>query len=212
MSWFRDKPLEFSPGERWSYSNSGYVVLGFVLENVSGVSYEQFVRDNIFRPLGMIDSGYDSTRALVPHRALGYTRGPSGPVPASFIDMSIPHAAGGLFSTVEDLWRWDRGLFGGKLLSAESLKRMTTPFKDGYALGLLVHSRGGHTVMDHGGEIEGFDSYLAYYPETSTTVAVLSNLTSSNAAQLGLALGDRVRRSQTSETTKTSLHRAVRHP
>ena len=108
MSWFQGRRLDFSPGERWSYSNSGYVVLGLVIENVSSVSYEQFVRDNIFRPLGMIDSGYDSTTVRVPHHALGYAPSPSGPVPASFIDMSIPYAAGGLFSTVER-WRGSAG-------------------------------------------------------------------------------------------------------
>ena len=201
MSWFRNRPLEFSAGERWSYSNSGYVVLGLVIENITGATYEQFVQDNIFRSLGMIDSSYDLTTTLMPHHAVGYVPGPSGPVPADFIDMSVPYSAGGLLSTVEDLWRWERALFGGRLLSAESLKRMTTPFKNGYAFGLLVDSRSNRTVVAHAGEIEGFDTYLAYYAKTGTTIAVLSNLSSSNAAQIGLGLGDLIHHGEVSMRT-----------
>src|SRR5215831_12154293 len=121
---FRDKPLEFQPGERMNYSNSGYVLLGYLIEKVSGQSYEKFVQENIFTPLGMKDSGYDSNSAVIPRRASGYTNGPNGPVNAGFIHMSVPFAAGALYSTTEDLLRWEQGLFGGKLLSAASLQKM----------------------------------------------------------------------------------------
>src|SRR5580698_9862694 len=114
---FRDKPLEFQPGEKWNYSNSGYVLLGYLIEKISGESYEKFVQENIFTPLGMKDSGYDSNSTIIPHRASGYSLGPNGPVNAGYINMTVPLSAGGLYSTTDDLLRWEQGLFSGKLLS-----------------------------------------------------------------------------------------------
>jgi CubicO group peptidase (beta-lactamase class C family) len=173
---FRDKPLDFQPGERWSYSNSGYLLLGYLIEKITGGSYGQFVRDNLFTPLGMRDSGYDSNPAVIPHRASGYTSGAGGMENAGFIHMSIPHAAGALYSTTEDLLRWERGLFGGKVLSAASLQKMTTPFLGDYAFGLAVRTVNGRKVIEHGGGIEGFNTFLAWYPEDRLTVAVLANV------------------------------------
>jgi len=173
---FRDKPLEFQPGEKWAYSNSGYVLLGYLLEKISGQPYAQFVQQNIFTPLGMQDSGYDSNSAIIPHRASGYVPRANGPENAGYINMTIPQAAGGLYSTTEDLLRWEQGLFGGKLLSAASLRKMTTPFKNHYAFGLDVAETKGRKVIQHGGGIEGFNTFLAYYPEDKLTVVVLANL------------------------------------
>jgi CubicO group peptidase (beta-lactamase class C family) len=173
---FRDKPLEFEPGEKWNYSNSGYVLLGYLIEKISQQSYSQFVQENIFTPLGMKDSGYDSNSAVIPHRASGYVPGERGVTNAGYIDMSIPLSAGGLYSTTEDLLRWEQGLMGGKLLAPASLQKMTTPFKNDYAFGLAVHTANGHKVIEHGGGIEGFNTSLAYYPEDKLTVVVLANL------------------------------------
>jgi CubicO group peptidase (beta-lactamase class C family) len=185
----RDKPLDFFPGEKMSYSNSGYILLGHVIEKVSGGSYEKFVQENIFTPLGMKDSGYDSNSAIIARRAAGYMPSPSGPVNAGYIHMSIPHAAGALYSTTEDLLRWEQGLFGGKVVSAASLQRMTTPFKNDYALGVVVQTAGGRKVVQHGGGIEGFNTFMAYYPDDKLTVAVLANIngTTPNAIATKLA-------------------------
>jgi CubicO group peptidase (beta-lactamase class C family) len=173
---FRDKPVEFQPGEKWNYSNSGYVLLGYLLEKISGQSYKDFVEENIFKPLGMNDSGYDSNSVVILHRAYGYSPGPNGPENAGYIDMSIPFSAGALYSTTHDLQRWEQGLFGGKLLSATSLKKMTTPFKENYACGLMVRTVNGRTEIEHGGGIEGFNTELAYYPDDKLTIVVLGNL------------------------------------
>src|SRR5262245_31874359 len=172
----RDRPLDFFPGEKMSYSNSGYIVLGYVIEEITGGSYEKFVQDNIFTPLGMKDCGYDSNTAIIAHRASGYMPSPKGPVNAGYIHMSIPHAAGALYSTTEDLLRWEQALFGGKIVSAESLRKMTTPFKNNYALGVVVQTTNAKTVVQHGGGIDGFNTFLAYYPDDKLTVAVLSNI------------------------------------
>lgn len=173
---FRDKPLEFQPGEKWNYSNSGYVLLGYLIEKISGQKYSDFVQQNIFDPLQMKDSGYDSNTAIIPHRAEGYTAKPKGLEHAGYIDMSIPFSAGALYSTTEDLLRWEQGLFGGKILSTASLQKMTTAFKHDYAFGLGVRDDKGHKVIEHGGGIEGFNTQLSYYPDDKLVIAVLGNL------------------------------------
>jgi CubicO group peptidase (beta-lactamase class C family) len=182
---FRDKPLDFEPGTKWDYSNSGYVLLGYLLEKISGQSYADFVQQNIFAPLGMKDSGYDSNSAVIAHRAAGYSRDKDGTVNAGFIHMSIPFSAGALYSTTEDLLRWEQGLFGGKVLKPESLAKMTTPFKEDYAFGLNVTTKDGRKRIAHGGGIEGFNTSLAYYPDDKLVVAVLANLNGPFADQIG---------------------------
>jgi len=193
----RDKTLDFGPGEKMSYSNSGYLVLGAIIEKVSGQSYEKFVADNIFTPLGMNDSGYDSNTALIKRRASGYIRTPAGYVNAGYIHMSIPHAAGALYSTTGDLLKWEQALFAGKVVSKASLDRMITPFKNDYALGLTSALDKGRRVIAHGGGIDGFNTHLAYYPETRTVIVALSNVNGTApgaiAAQLGAVMhGDMV--------------------
>ena len=192
---FYPLPLQFQPGERYRYSSSGYIVLGYIIERLSGKSYEQFLKENIFDPLGMKNSGYDSNSAVLARRASGYgtycppagcstTIAESGDDPvvirnpenAHFIHMSIPHAAGSLYSTTEDLLTWEQALFGGKLLSKQSLTKMITPGKGNYGLGLNIQKRGGRLVIGHSGGIEGFSAYLAYYPEDKTVIAVTANL------------------------------------
>jgi hypothetical protein len=124
----------------------------------------------------MKDSGYDSNSAVILHRASGYVHGKDGFENAGFIHMSVPHGAGALYSTTLDLLKWEQGLFGGKLLKAASLEKMTTPFKQNYAFGLQVETVGGHKVIQHGGGIEGFNTLVAYYPDDKLTVVVLGNV------------------------------------
>jgi CubicO group peptidase (beta-lactamase class C family) len=205
---FRDRPLEFTPGSSWNYSNSGYALLGYLIEKITGESYIKFVQDNIFTPLGMKDSGYDSNTRVIPERAVGYAPGPEGPVIAGYIDMSIPFSAGGLYSTTEDLLRWEQGLYGGKLLKPTSLQKMTTPFRNDYAFGLLVHKApNGDRIFFHGGGIEGFNTQVAYIPAAHLAVIVLANLNGRAADDIALDLrrvahGDKV--------TLVSDRRAIR--
>jgi CubicO group peptidase (beta-lactamase class C family) len=173
---FRALPLDFAPGSQFSYSNSGYILLSSLIEKISGASYSDFLRDNIFTPLGMNDSGYDSHSTVIPRRAAGYVYGAGGFENAAFIDMSIPQGAGGLYSTTGDLVKWNQALFGGKILKPESLSKMTTPFRENYALGLSIESAGSRKIIRHEGEINGFDTSLAYFPADQLTIAVLSNV------------------------------------
>jgi CubicO group peptidase (beta-lactamase class C family) len=173
---FRDKPLEFAPGERYAYSNSGYVLLGYIIEKVAGKSYHHFLRENILQPLGMRDTGYDFTEVVLENRAAGYRRASSSVLNAEYIDMTIPHAAGALYSTVEDLFLWDRALAAGKLISAASYEAMFTPARNNYAYGWIVQTLAGRKVIAHGGGINGFFSRIMRFPETNSCVIVLSNI------------------------------------
>jgi len=130
--------LEFDPGSKFAYDNSGYFLLGAMIEKITGKSYADAVKERIFDPLGMKDSGYDRFDTVLPKRASGYALTPNGYVNAPYLDMSIPYAAGSLYSTVEDLYKWDRALYGDKLLSAELKKTMFTPMLQNYAFGWAV--------------------------------------------------------------------------
>jgi CubicO group peptidase (beta-lactamase class C family) len=193
----QDSPLESQPGAEMRYSNTGYVLLGMVIEKASGSSYATFLKENIFEPLGMKDSGYDENALILPQRAAGYSPRSGGVANATYVDMTTPFAAGALYSTVEDLLRWERALFGKKLLSEASLQKMTTKGKGNYGLGVGVAEESGRSLIQHGGGIPGFNAKLAYYPKSNVAVVALSNLNGPGAeiivAKLGsLAHGDAV--------------------
>jgi len=190
---FNDKPLDFQPGERWSYTNLGYIVLGYLLERIVGQSYESFVKENLFKPLGMNDSGMFSYVTVIPRRASGYWPGRGGIENAERPDFRLGFSAGSLYSTTEDLLRWEEGLFGGKLLSATSLHKMITPFKGDYACGLYVRRVKGHLMIEHDGNNIGFNSDMAYYPEESIAVIVLANLNGNVTSEIARALAAKPR-------------------
>ncbi len=180
----RELPLEFSPSSRFQYSNTGYILLGWVIELVSGQTYREFVKQNIFEPLGLADTGYDSTIAVIPRRAAGYISGARGLRNANYLDMRVPHGAGGLYSTTGDLCKWTQALFGGKFLQSSSLEKMTTPGKGGYAFGLSVGTKNGRKRFAHAGGIDGFGSFLAYFPASGVIIVVLSNVEGPAAPEL----------------------------
>lgn len=172
---FKDLPLQFKPGEQWKYSNSGYFLLGYVIERAAGESYESFLRKNIFDSLRLANTGYDHHAAILKNRAAGYSRGLKGVVNARYLDMGHPYAAGALYSTVEDLYAWCEALFSSRLLSAKSLEVMTTPFKGDYAYGLFLTRVFNRRLIYHGAGINGFNANFARFPEEKITVVVLRN-------------------------------------
>jgi D-alanyl-D-alanine carboxypeptidase len=184
----KDKPLDFPPGEKWSYDNTGYVFLGYIIEKVSGEKYAAYLQNHIFGPLNMRDSGYDDTRAILPGRAAGYSRGPDGYLNADYLDMSLPHAAGSLYSTTGDLYRWDRALYTGKVLSKKSLDAMFTAVQNNYGYGWMVAPMANHKQIGHGGGINGFSTYIARFPDADAAVIVLANADFANAGALARGL------------------------
>ena len=178
LAFIESKPLTDEPGSKFSYSNSNYEVLGAVIERVSGKSYGEVLRQRILEPLGMHDTGLDSDELILPERAQGYqpSRHGNGLEQARSESLSIPWAAGSIYSTTGDLLRWERGLFGGKVLTPASLKLMLTPGRGDYGLGLIIQTLNGTKVVWHDGGIEGFTSYLAFVPNRQITAIVLSNV------------------------------------
>jgi CubicO group peptidase (beta-lactamase class C family) len=186
---FNDKPLTFPPGERWEYTNLGYIVLGYLIERISGQTYEEFIQQNLFKPLGMKDSGMMSFVTVIPRRATGYWPGNNGIENADrSFDTRIGFSSGSLYSSTEDLLRWNEGLFSGKLLTPASLRKMTTPFKSDYACGLYVKRVNGHLMIEHDGNNVGFNSDMAYYPEDRIAVIVLANLNGTVTGEMTRAL------------------------
>ncbi len=136
----------------------------------------------------MTNTGYDWRATILPQRASGYSVGEHGLVNADYIDMSIPYAAGSLYSTTHDLLKWEQALFGGKVLSAAALKKMTTPYKNNYGCGLFITTKHGHTRIAHSGGIDGFSTEMAYYPDEHIAVIALSNILSGDVVTVATKL------------------------
>lgn len=183
-------PPESAPGDKFSYSNSGYILLSHILERVTGRKFGDYLREEFFDPLGLVDTAVDSNGTVVPRRAAGYFRPQGKLTNAPFINMDVPMGAGALRSTVRDLWRWTEALMGGQVFSPASLAVMTTPGLGDYGLGLVIRERNGRRVIEHGGSIEGFTAHLRYYPETKVTIVVLANVNSLAPPTLTDQLGE----------------------
>ena len=178
---FKDKPMEFLPGERWKYCNSGYILLGAIIEKVSSETYEAFLQKYIFDPLGMKHSYYGSTSRIIPRRIPGYSKGKTGFENATYISMTQPYAAGSLLSSVDDLAIWNEALLSGKLIKRETLEKAFTPNKlkdgttTGYGYGWFISNYEGHRIIEHGGGIMGFTTYALLLPEDQAFVVLLTN-------------------------------------
>ncbi len=184
---FKNKPLEFQSGEKFSYSNSGYILLGAIIEQASGKSYEAFLKEHIFVPLQMVDSGYDHNQGDL---AVGYRDQANV---ADFVDMSIPYAAGGLYSTVEDLYRWDQALYTDKLIPKSLRDQMFTAFGGfGYGYGWGIGKEGDRPVASHVGGVQGFSSSITRYPNDKVVIIVLGNREDGDSGTIGVQLAKMV--------------------
>lgn len=180
---FKDQPMEFEPGAAWNYNNSGYILLGAIIEKVSGQTYAEFIDSKFFKPLGMKNSYYGDVLPVIKNRVTGYSSGnePGTFVNCEYLSMTQPYAAGSLLSTVEDLFIWTKAVHSGKVLKPESLKKAftahilpngsNTNYGYGWQIGNLLGSR----TIEHGGGINGFLSTLVYLPDEDVCVAMLSN-------------------------------------
>jgi CubicO group peptidase (beta-lactamase class C family) len=203
LALFDSLPLEFEPGAKWSYSNSDYVVLGAIIERVTGEPYAVAIRKRLLEPLGLRETAFDDASELVEHRAAGYLRGESGIENAPYIDPSVVYAAGMLRSTVGDLFRWSELLRTGKVFrDSASLVAMTTPSiatgipLGGYGFGVFIGDQtlGGRRVrvIQHGGTINGFTVGFWRMPAEGATVVVLDNTMSPKTPALTAALAGAV--------------------
>ena len=182
--------LQFEPGSKFHYDNSGYFILGAILEHVTGKKYEEALKENIFGPLGMTDSGYDHFDKLLPKRATGYERGLGEIGNAPFLDMSLPYAAGSLYSTVEDLYKWDQALYTNKLLPADLKQKLFTPGLNHYGYGWDIYTlprldpAAGQTVIEHGGGINGFNTLEERLVGDHDLIVVFNNTPGTNLNEM----------------------------
>jgi CubicO group peptidase (beta-lactamase class C family) len=174
-------PMEFAPGTRWNYNNTGFIMLGYIIEKVSGKTYAEYLQDNFFTPLGMTSSYYGDETKIIKNRASGYQPGEGGTVNADYLSMTLPYAAGSIMSTVDDLYKWNRALHSYKLVKKETLDMAHTSYKladgkpVGYGYGWSLSKLQGSRSIEHGGGINGYLSYALYLPEEDLFVALLSN-------------------------------------
>jgi CubicO group peptidase (beta-lactamase class C family) len=171
----QDKPLDFAPGSKYSYDNTGYVILGYIIEKVSGERYADYIQHHIFDPLGMKASGYDVSATIIPKRASGYSRDKDHYANARFISMTEPYAAGSLYTTVDDMLTWDQAIYAAKLLTPASLQAMFTDHGHGYGFGWVIDEQYGHPHYVHAGGVNGFITRFDRFPEDKLTVVVFSN-------------------------------------
>jgi CubicO group peptidase (beta-lactamase class C family) len=184
MSRLRDKPLEFVPGEQFAYSNSGYILLGYIVEKASGQNYEQFVQQFIFQPLGMKDSGCDRFETILSHRATGYTLHGDTWVNSAYVDRTFPQGDGTLYSSVEDFFRWYQCWREHKLVSAESWNAMVTPAKDNCGLGIFVAQQFDQKLLWHDGRDPGFVTAMCWLPSSDIFVAAFPNSDSAHSGEV----------------------------
>ena len=180
IAFFRDLPLQWVPGERYAYNNSGYFLLGVVIEKITAKKYEQALQEMILTPLGLRDTGYDWSKTILPQRASGYSGNGATLTNAAAVDMQHPYSAGSLYSTVEDLLKWDQALYTEKLLPEAAKRVMWTPFRDNYAYGWSILQPaagvyGGYRRIAHSGGINGFSAMIVRLTDPKVTVIVLAN-------------------------------------
>ncbi len=174
-------PLDFIPSSKYSYSNSNYFMLGYIIEQVSGKSYREYLQENLFKPANLSNTFYDSPKQLIENRANGYTKDNSNYNNADYISMSLVYSAGALLSNVSDLFRWHQALYSYKLVKKETLEKAFTSFRQTngqlseYGYGWFIKDWKGIKSIGHGGAIDGFRSWEIYFPEQDIFLTMLFN-------------------------------------
>jgi CubicO group peptidase (beta-lactamase class C family) len=172
---FASKALDFEPGTQWNYSNTGYYLLGMLIEKLSGKTYSEFLTENIFLPLGMLNTGVDDEKKIIPNKASGYYLNGNDLIHCNYINMNLTLSSGAMYSTVEDLLIWNQALNSDKLLSRGSIEKMNTVYKNNYGYGVAIDMNGNRRVVHHSGGCEGFLAEIHRYVDDDFAVVVLSN-------------------------------------
>ncbi len=196
---FKDSTLQFTPGEKFAYSNSGYFLLGVIIEKVSGKTYEQMLKKNIFTPLKMNNTGFDHHSTILKNRATGYNKFGTSYTNSDYLDMSIPYAAGSMYSTVEDLYLWDQALYTDQLISKKSKDLIFTPDASGkasygYGWGIshqpLAKSSDSIKVIGHGGGINGFNTIISRIPSDKHLIVLFNNTGRTDLGKMSRSIGN----------------------
>ena len=184
--------LDFPPGSDARYGNSGFLLAAHIIERASGESYAHYLDAHIYGPLAMAGSGYASDAPIIANRARGYVRRGAAIENAPYIDMSVPVGAGSQYSTIEDLYRWDRALRGDALLPRALRDRMFAPGRGGFGYGWEVARENGRRVIEHNGDINGFGAFIARYPDDDAVIVILTNLEGTKVRDMKDAIAARL--------------------
>ncbi len=189
LSFFKDKPLDFDPGTQYAYCNSGYMLLGLIIEQVTHQPYEKVVRALILKPLGMTHSGFDFAGLKSANKAIGYTKYTQTVKEVTTPwDSTATYSAGSLYSTVGDLYRWHKGVLNYKVYNKKSLAMATTPFLEGYGLGCWIDTIFDKKVVSHGGNILGFTGYYGRIQEEDVCIIILNNIFNHQIETIGQSI------------------------
>lgn len=190
---FKNKPLEFNPGSKYKYSNSAYVLLGYIIEKTTNQTYEEYLKENIFKPLDMNDTVIVNGKKLIQNRASGYSVNNKQIVNCDMVDNSFEFGAGGIYSTVEDLYKWDKAIYSDKLLKKDSWDKMFTPHSEYYGYGWITGNieinNVKKKVIGHNGLTFGFSSVFFKYVDDDTVIIVLSNFENFRVGSLANQVG-----------------------
>ena len=187
---FRDRPLVSVPGTRWAYTNTEYYLLAYILEKVSGESYGAYLANHIFKPLRMTHSGFVPTLTIVPNMAEGYTRENGILRHRDYFDRSLEIGAGGIYTTTDDLLRWNHALNSPGFLKARSLQQMFTAHPPGnYGFGWFVDTRPVRRIYHEGGD-PGFEAFEARYPDQHVLIILLANEDDAPVRDMSVAIAD----------------------
>lgn len=194
IDYFKNQPMKFTPGTKWEYNNSGYFLLGYIIETITGKTYAEYLEENFFKPLGMTNSFYGSDTRIIKNRVDGYSMGENGFENAKPLSMTQPYSAGSIQSTVGDLFKWHQAVHSYQLIKKENLAKAFTKFKladgtetdygYGWGLGYVQES----PTIDHGGGINGFKTMAIYLPEEDVFAAVFSNCECSTPKEIAVKL------------------------
>ncbi len=178
---FKNQPMEFAPGTKWNYNNSGFFLLGYIIEKITGKTYAEYIQENFFTPLGMTSSCYGSDTKIIKNRAYGYQPGDDGVRNSDYCSMTQPYSAGSIMSTVGDLFKWHQAVHSYKLVKKETIDKAFTEYKlangdgTGYGYGWFLSQLQGSPTIEHGGGIFGYLTSSIYLPEEDVFVALFSN-------------------------------------
>jgi CubicO group peptidase (beta-lactamase class C family) len=191
---FKNEPMDFDPGEQWRYNNSGYILLGYIIEKASGKTYENFIEEDIFRKLGMTHSWYGSKGEIIPNRASGYQPAAGGFANADYLSMTLPYAAGSLMSTIDDMLIWSQAIHNNSLIKKEDLQKAFTnhPLNNGepmyYGYGWGPNEVNGIPSMEHSGGIFGYTTMGVYLPGENVYVIVLTNNSAVSPSEVAIKI------------------------
>ncbi len=190
VDFFKNEPIDFAPGKKFDYNNSGYVLLGYLIELVSGGTYEDFIKENIFKKIGMNQSYYATDRQIINKRAYGYHKKEYGYVNKTVINFSVPFSSGSLMSSANDMLKWQNALNQNLLLKPENMQKAFSKYKLNsgetftYGYGWHIKEINGTPIREHGGSIFGFKSMGVYIPSEDIYVLGLSNCDCNSPTQI----------------------------